>query len=119
MPNEPSGNFNAPERTHRLRSSVYYPCYGAGGIFLAALFAVGVVIACLVAISIPSWYTSEVVLQARLPRQDPQLQSEVSLDDAGELYVTDDIGSMLFQEEVCSAILRTEIDLSAGGGDAG
>ena len=48
--------------------------------FLAAFCAVGVVVAGLVAISIPSWYKSEVVLQARLPRQDPQLQSEVRLD---------------------------------------
>ena len=45
--------------------------------FVAAFCAVGVVVAGLVAISIPNWYTSEVVIQARLPRQDPQLQSDV------------------------------------------
>src|SRR5262245_25985090 len=50
--------------------------------FLAAFCAVGVGVAGLVAISIPNWYTSEVVLQARLPRQDPQHQSEAVLDAA-------------------------------------
>src|SRR5215831_4324426 len=48
--------------------------------FLAAFCAVGVVVAGLVAISIPSWYTSEVVLQARLPRQDSKLPSEAYLE---------------------------------------
>jgi Mrp family chromosome partitioning ATPase len=50
--------------------------------FVAAFCAVGVVVAGLVAIFMPSWYTSEVVVQARLPRQDPQLQSNISLDAA-------------------------------------
>ena len=59
--------------------------------FLAAFCAVGVVVAGLVAISIPSWYTSEVVLQARLPRQDPQLQSEVLLDAASVIQTEVDL----------------------------
>src|SRR5262249_36448786 len=48
--------------------------------FLAAFCAVGVVVAGVVAISIPSWYKSEVVLEPRLPRPDPQRQSEAHFD---------------------------------------
>jgi Mrp family chromosome partitioning ATPase len=50
--------------------------------FVAAFCAVGVVAAGLIAISMASWYTSEVVVQARFPRQDPQLRSDVDLDAA-------------------------------------
>jgi Mrp family chromosome partitioning ATPase len=59
--------------------------------FLAAFCAVGVVVAGLVAKSIPSWYTSEVVLQARLPRQDPKLQSEALLDAASVVRTEADL----------------------------
>ena len=58
---------------------------------MAAFCAVGVVVAGLVAISIPNWYTSEVVLQARLPRQDPQLQSEAYLDAASVIQTEVDL----------------------------
>ena len=47
---------------------------------LAAFCAVGVMVAGLVARSIPNSYTSEAVVQAKLPRQDPQSRSDVSLD---------------------------------------
>src|SRR5262245_49068808 len=59
--------------------------------FLAAFCAVGIVVAGLVAISIPSWYTSEVVLQARLPRQDSKLQSEAYLDSASVVRTEADL----------------------------
>ena len=49
---------------------------------MAAFCAVGVLVAGLVAISTANRYTSEVVIQARFRRQDPQLQSEAYLDAA-------------------------------------
>jgi Mrp family chromosome partitioning ATPase len=53
--------------------------------FVAAICAVGVVVASLAALIMPSWYTSEVVIQARLPRKDPQRPSDVFLDAASVL----------------------------------
>jgi capsular polysaccharide biosynthesis protein len=50
--------------------------------FVAAFCAAGVVAASLLAFFMASWYTSEVVIQARLPPQDPQRQSDVYLDSA-------------------------------------
>jgi Mrp family chromosome partitioning ATPase len=57
--------------------------------FVATFCAIGVLVASVVAVSIANRYTSEVVVQARIPRQDPplqsnvpQLQSGVSLDAA-------------------------------------
>ena len=49
---------------------------------VAAFCAVGVVVAVLVAMAMPNQYTSEVVAQARLHQQEPQLRSEVDLDAA-------------------------------------
>ena len=46
---------------------------------VAAFCAVGVLVASVVAISIANRYRSEVVVQARFPRQDPSLQSDVLL----------------------------------------
>jgi Mrp family chromosome partitioning ATPase len=56
-----------------------------GRYFVAAFCAVGVVLAGFAAMFMANWYTSEVVVQARLPRQDPQRQSDVYLDAASVL----------------------------------
>ena len=82
LPSEPIGYERYDEEGYaddlfRILSLLWRRRY-----FLAAFCAVGVVVAGLVAISIPSWYTSEVVLQARLPREDPQHRSEAVLDAA-------------------------------------
>jgi Mrp family chromosome partitioning ATPase len=53
--------------------------------FVAAFSAIGVVVASLSALIMPNWYTSEVVIQARLPRKDPQRPSDVFLDAASVL----------------------------------
>ena len=88
LPSEPIGYERYDEERHdddgfRILALLWRRRY-----FVAAFCAVGVLVAGLVAISNPSWYTSEVVVQARLPRQDPQLQSEVSLD-AGSVIQTE------------------------------
>ena len=47
-----------------------------------SILRVGAVVASLVAISMANGYTAEAVVQARFPRQDPQYQTDVSLDAA-------------------------------------
>ena len=88
--NDPSRNFDARKRT------MGYERYDEEGYdvarilelvwrrrwLVAAFCAVGVVVGVLVAMAMPNQYTSEVVAQARLPQQDPQLRSEVFLDAA-------------------------------------
>jgi Mrp family chromosome partitioning ATPase len=53
--------------------------------FVAAICAIGIAVASLAALIMPSWYTSEVVIQARLPRKDPQRPSDVFIDAASVL----------------------------------
>ena len=54
-------------------------------ILVAAFCAVGVAVAGVVAIAIPSRYTSEVVVQAKFPRQDLARRSEVYVDATEEI----------------------------------
>jgi Mrp family chromosome partitioning ATPase len=91
LPSDPIGYERYDEERYddalfRILSLLWHRRY-----FLAAFCAVGVVVTGLVAISIPSWYTSEVVLQARLPRQDSKLQSEAYLDSASVVRTEADL----------------------------
>ena len=67
---------------------------------VATFCAVGIVVGVLVAMSMPSQYTSEVVVKARIPRGDQQLRPEVYID-----------ASTVIQTEV-SLIRSREIALS-------
>ena len=69
---------------------------------VAAFCAVGVVVAGLVAISMDSRYTAEVVVQERFPRQDPQHQSGISLDAAS---VTQTEISLIRSREIAEGVV--------------
>ena len=69
---------------------------------VAAFCAVGVVVAGLVAISMDNRYTSEVVVQERFPRQDPQHQSGISLDAAS---VTQTEISLIRSREIAEGVV--------------
>src|SRR6476620_1180416 len=71
--------------------------------FVAAFCAVGVVAAALVAFFMANWYTSEVVVQARLPRQDPQRQSDVYLDAAS---VTQTEVNLIGSREIAEGVVK-------------
>src|SRR5689334_14180750 len=73
-----------------------------GKYFVAAFCAVGVLVASVAALAIANRYTSEVVVQARLPRQDPQLRSDVSLDAAS--VVQTEI-SLIRSREIAEAVV--------------
>jgi Mrp family chromosome partitioning ATPase len=70
--------------------------------FLAAFCAVGVVLAGLGAIFMPSWYTSEVVVQARFPQQNSQLRSDVSLEAASVIQTE---VSLIHSREIAEGVV--------------
>jgi Mrp family chromosome partitioning ATPase len=73
--------------------------------FVAAFSAVGTVVAGLVAISMDNRYTAEVVVQARLPRQDAQQQSNIFFDAASVIQTIQTDASLIRSREIAEGVV--------------